>query len=90
MNKASTTKNTRRKEIKRLVREKKGQTLSSCTSQGVPTTDSEYDAFLRYQAAKSASVASVAQTGNASTCTLNQTPPEQQNHLVLLLRGSLV
>ena len=44
------------------------QTLSSCTSQGVPPTDSEYDAYLRYQAAKSASVASVAQTGNASTC----------------------
>ena len=44
------------------------QTLSSCTSQGVPPTDSEYDAFLRYQAAKSASVASVAQTGNASAC----------------------
>ena len=44
------------------------QTLSSCTSQGVPTTDSEYDAFLRYQAAKSASVASVAQTGSASAC----------------------
>ena len=37
------------------------QTLRSCTSQGVPPTDSEYDAFLRYQAAKSASVASVAQ-----------------------------
>ena len=44
------------------------QTLSSCTSQGVPPTDSEYDAYLRYQAAKSASVASVAQTGNASAC----------------------
>ena len=44
------------------------QTLSSFTSQGVPPTDSEYDAFLRYQAAKSASVASIAQTGNASAC----------------------
>ena len=47
------------------------QTLSSCTSQGIPPTDSEYDAYLRYQAAKSASVASVAsvaQTGNASVC----------------------
>ena len=44
------------------------QTLSSCTSQGVPPTDSEYDAYLRYQAAKSASIASVAQTGNASAC----------------------
>ena len=41
------------------------QTLSSCTSQGIPPTDSEYDAYLRYQAAKSASVA---QTGNASAC----------------------
>ena len=41
------------------------QTLSSCTSQGVPPTDSEYDAYLRYQAAKSDSVA---QTGNASAC----------------------
>ena len=44
------------------------QTLSSCTSQGVPPTDSEYDAFLGYQAAKSASVASVAHTGNAPAC----------------------
>ena len=44
------------------------QTLSSYTSQGVSSADSEYDAFLRYQAAKSASVASVAQTGNASAC----------------------
>ena len=44
------------------------QTQSSCTSQGVPPFDSEYDAFLRYQAAKSASVASVAQTGNVSSC----------------------
>ena len=44
------------------------QTLSSCTSQGVPSTDSEYDVYLRYQAAKSDSVAYVAQTGNASAC----------------------
>ena len=44
------------------------QTLSSCTSQGVPPTDSEYDAYHRYHAAKSDSVASVAQTGNASAC----------------------
>ena len=44
------------------------QTLSSSTSQGIPPTDSEYDAYLRYQAAKSVSVASVAQAGNASTC----------------------
>ena len=44
------------------------QTLSSSTSQGIPPTDSEYDVYLRYQVAKSASVASVAQTGNASAC----------------------
>ena len=42
------------------------QTPSSSTSQGIPCTDSEYDDYLRYQAAKSAFVASVAQTGNAS------------------------
>ena len=44
------------------------QTPSSSTSQGIPPTDSEYDDYLRYQAAKSTSVASVAQTGNASAC----------------------
>ena len=44
------------------------QTPSSSTSQGIPPTDSEYDDYLRYQAAKSTSVASVAQTGNASVC----------------------
>ena len=44
------------------------QTPSSSTSQGIPPTDSEYDDYLRYQAAKSASVASVAQTGNVSAC----------------------
>ena len=33
-----------------------------------PPTDSEYDDSLRYQATKSASVASVAQTGNAFFC----------------------
>ena len=44
------------------------QTPSSSTSQGIPPTDSEYDDYLRYQAAKSASVAFVAQTGNASAC----------------------
>ena len=44
------------------------QTPSSSTSQGILPTDSEYDDYLRYQAAKSASVASVAQTGNASAC----------------------
>ena len=41
------------------------QTLSSSTSQGIPPTDSEYDVYLRYQAAK---LAYVAQTGNASAC----------------------
>ena len=44
------------------------QALSSSTSQGIPPTDSEYDAYLRYQAAKSASVASAAQTNNVSVC----------------------
>ena len=44
------------------------QTPSSSTSLGIPPTDSEYDDYLRYQAAKSASVTSVAQTGNASAC----------------------
>ena len=45
------------------------QTPSSSTSQGnIPPTDSEYDDYLCYQAAKLASVASVAQTGNASAC----------------------
>ena len=44
------------------------QTPSSFRSQGIPPTDSEYGDYLRYQAAKSASVASVAQTGNASVC----------------------
>ncbi|RVX16320.1 Retrovirus-related Pol polyprotein from transposon RE1 [Vitis vinifera] len=44
------------------------QPSSSSTSQGISLTDSEYDDYLRYQATKSASVASVAQTGNASAC----------------------
>ena len=44
------------------------QTPSSSTSQDIPPTDSEYDDYLRYQAAKTASITSVAQTGNASTC----------------------
>ena len=44
------------------------QTPSSSTSQGIPPTDIEYGDYLRYQAAKSTSVASVAQTGNASAC----------------------
>ena len=43
-------------------------TPSSFTSQGIPPTDSEYDDYLRYQATKSASVAYVAQTGNAFAC----------------------
>ncbi|RVX10177.1 Retrovirus-related Pol polyprotein from transposon RE1 [Vitis vinifera] len=36
------------------------------TSQSITLTDSDYDAYLQYQAATSASVASVAQTGNVS------------------------
>ena len=44
------------------------QTPRSSTSQGIPPTDNEYDDYHRYQAAKSTSVASVAQTGNASAC----------------------
>ncbi|RVX18898.1 Retrovirus-related Pol polyprotein from transposon RE1 [Vitis vinifera] len=44
------------------------QPPSSSTSQGISLTDSEYDDYLRYQATKSASVTSVAQTGNASAC----------------------
>ncbi|RVW30584.1 hypothetical protein CK203_086062 [Vitis vinifera] len=36
-----------------------------------PLTNSEYDDYLRYQATKSASVASVAQTGNASACLIH-------------------
>ena len=44
------------------------QTSSSSTSQGIPPIDSEYGDYLRYQAAKSASVASVAQIGNAPAC----------------------
>ncbi|RVW32180.1 Retrovirus-related Pol polyprotein from transposon RE2 [Vitis vinifera] len=35
---------------------------------GLPALPTEYDDYLRYQATKSASVASVAQTGNASAC----------------------
>ncbi|RVW24203.1 hypothetical protein CK203_087023 [Vitis vinifera] len=44
------------------------QPPSSSTSQGIFLIDSEYDDYLRYQATKSAFVASVAQTGNASAC----------------------
>ena len=47
------------------------QTPSSSTSQGIPPTDSEYDDYLRYQATKSASVASVAQTSNAFACLIH-------------------
>ena len=38
------------------------QPPNSATSQGISLTDSEYDDYLRYQATKSASVTSVAQT----------------------------
>ena len=44
------------------------QPPSSSTSQGISFTDSEYDDYLSYQATESASVTSVAQTGNASAC----------------------
>nr|CAN82597.1 hypothetical protein VITISV_020213 [Vitis vinifera] len=44
------------------------QPSNSSTSQGISLTDNEHDDYLRYQATKSASVASVAQTGNASAC----------------------
>ena len=44
------------------------QPPSSSTSQGISLTDSEYDDYLHYQASKSASVAFVAQTGNAYAC----------------------
>ena len=43
------------------------QPPSSSTSQGISLIDSEYD-YFRYQAIKSASVTSVAQTSNASAC----------------------
>ena len=41
------------------------RTPSSSTSQGIPPTNSKYDDYLRYQAAKSASIA---QTDKASAC----------------------
>ncbi|KAL6327598.1 hypothetical protein AAG906_021889 [Vitis piasezkii] len=41
---------------------------ASSTSQSITLTGSDYDAYLRYQAATSASVASIAQTGNVSIC----------------------
>ncbi|RVW92094.1 Retrovirus-related Pol polyprotein from transposon RE2 [Vitis vinifera] len=42
--------------------------LATLVIGGISLTDSEYDDYLRYQATKSASVASVAQTSNASAC----------------------
>ena len=44
------------------------QPPSSSTSRGIPPTDSEYDDYLHYQTTKLASVASIAQTCNASVC----------------------
>ncbi|RVW97054.1 Retrovirus-related Pol polyprotein from transposon RE1 [Vitis vinifera] len=41
---------------------------ASSTSQSITLTGSDYDAYLRYQAATSASVASVSQTGNVFIC----------------------
>ncbi|RVW27700.1 Retrovirus-related Pol polyprotein from transposon RE2 [Vitis vinifera] len=41
---------------------------ASSTSQSITLTGSDYDAYLRYQAATSTFVASVAHTGNASVC----------------------
>ncbi|RVW56704.1 Retrovirus-related Pol polyprotein from transposon RE1 [Vitis vinifera] len=46
---------------------------ASSTSQSITLTSSDYDAYLRYQAATSVSVASIAQTGNVSVCS-TQTP----------------
>ena len=55
-------------EVEANVHPQPPQPPSSSTSQGISLTDSEYDDYLRYQATKSASVTSVAQTGNASAC----------------------
>ena len=44
------------------------QPPSSSTSQGISLTNSEYDDYLRYRDTKSASVTSIAQTGNAFAC----------------------
>ena len=41
---------------------------TSFTSQSITFTSSDYDAYLQYQAATSASIASVAQTDNVSIC----------------------
>ena len=41
---------------------------ASSTSQSITLTGSDYDAYLRYQATTSASVAFVAQTGNVFVC----------------------
>ncbi|KAJ9693466.1 hypothetical protein PVL29_012301 [Vitis rotundifolia] len=46
---------------------------ASSMSQSITLTGSDYDAYLRYQAATSAFVASVAQTGNVSVC-FSQSP----------------
>ena len=49
---------------------------SSSTPQGVIFTLSEYEEYLRLtQAAKSSSIASVAQTGNVSTCLTHSPAP---------------
>ena len=49
---------------------------SSSTPQGVILTPSEYEEYLRLtQAAKSSSIASVAQTGNVSTCLTHSSAP---------------
>ena len=49
---------------------------SSSTPQGVILTPSEYEEYLRHtQAAKSSSIASVAQTGNVSACLTHSSAP---------------
>ena len=49
---------------------------SSSTPQGVILTPSEYEEYLRLtQAAKSSSIASVAQTGNVSSCLTHSSAP---------------
>ena len=49
---------------------------SSSTPQGVILTPSEYEEYLRHtQAAKSSSIASVAQTGNVSACLSHSSAP---------------
>ncbi|RVW93037.1 Retrovirus-related Pol polyprotein from transposon RE1 [Vitis vinifera] len=46
----------------------RSDSAASSTSQSITLTGSDYDAYLRYQAATSASIASIAQTGNVSVC----------------------